>query len=348
MVVSELLTNWFLGNKRDLPWRKTKDPYAIWLSEVILQQTRVEQGLPYYLKYINKYPTVQDLAAASEDEVINLWKGLGYYSRARNLHFTAKEVVNKYSGIFPDNFEDLKKLKGVGEYTAAAIASIAYAEKVPVIDGNVKRVASRFFGIEDPIDKPKTVKTMFEILKNEIQNANPSDFNQGMMELGSLICKPQNPKCDICPISQGCYALRKGKTSVLPTKASSVKRNSRYFTYLIFEHNNKVLIRKRIEKDIWQHLCEFVLVESQNLDAPEQALENFNQILGNFEIVYVSKPMKHILTHRDIFARFIHIKLQEKTNIMGKWVEIEDMKNVSFPVLISNFVERYWNFDSNF
>jgi A/G-specific adenine glycosylase len=343
---SELLTNWFLSNKRDLPWRKTKDPYAIWLSEVILQQTRIEQGIPYYLKFINKYPTVKDLANAEEEDVISLWKGLGYYSRARNLHFAAKQIVNNYSGIFPSGFEQIKNLKGVGEYTAAAIASIAFDEKVPVVDGNVKRVASRFFGIFNPIDKVKTAKQIFELLKIEIQSTPASDFNQAMMELGSLICKPQNPNCTECPLQSQCFAFNNSETKNLPVKGTKIKRKSRYFNYLMMEYDNKILVIKRNQEDIWKHLYEFYLIESEKLLSLEELIAELNLNKIDFAIKNVSNTIKHVLTHRDIYAQFLHLHFTQKPDFKGSWVHIDKLQDVSFPVLISKFVESYWNLNS--
>ena len=248
----EELISWYLINKRDLPWRKTKNPYKIWLSEIILQQTRVQQGLPYYSKFIAAYPTIQALALANEDEVLNLWQGLGYYSRARNMLMTARVINEQYEGCFPTNYNDLLKLKGIGEYTAAAIASFSFKEPVAVVDGNVYRVLSRLFDIDTPIDSG-IGKKAFRFLADEVlDKVNPDTFNQAIMEFGALHCTPQKPDCNNCLLNGTCLSRENGTISQRPVKKKKNASKQRFFVYKIFLDENKTLIRKREEKDIWQ------------------------------------------------------------------------------------------------
>ena len=229
MYISNTLISWYFSNKRDLPWRNTQDPYFIWLSEIILQQTRVEQGLPYYLHFAEKYPSVKHLAEASEDEIMRSWQGLGYYSRARNLHNAAKQVVNEYNSEFPKNYNELLKLKGVGEYTAAAIASFAYLEVCPVLDGNVFRFLSRYYGVKTPINSNNAKKEFIELAKQIIDPSQPHTFNQAIMEFGALQCKPKSPDCNVCPFQDSCYAFKNNEVAVLPIKEKKLKRSIRYF-----------------------------------------------------------------------------------------------------------------------
>jgi len=258
MGFSSKLINWYHQNKRDLPWRNSTDPYQIWLSEIILQQTRVDQGLSYFNKFIEHHPNVNSLANAPEKEVLNLWQGLGYYSRARNLHFTAKVISKEHKGIFPSDYNDILKLKGVGEYTAAAIASFAYNLSYPVIDGNVYRVLSRIFGIENPIDSSKG-KKIFKALATElIDNKNPATYNQAIMEFGALQCTPKKPKCEDCPFRLECYALKNELTAELPKKEKKIKQRNRYFNYVVVIDNEKIYLKERKEKDIGQVYMTFL------------------------------------------------------------------------------------------
>ncbi len=249
------LITWYLQNKRSMPWRETTDPYHIWLSEIMLQQTRVAQGLPYYLAFTKSFPTVFDLANASEDEVLKLWQGLGYYSRARNLHATAKYVANELQGEFPDNYKDLLQLKGVGDYTASAIASICFNEVVPVVDGNVYRVLSRHFGIDTPINSTKGIKEFKELAIELIDHEDPANYNQAIMEFGALQCKPKSPYCIVCPLNESCEALKTGKVDMLPVKLKKQKIKNRYFNYLIFSINDQhTIIQQRTGNGIWKGL----------------------------------------------------------------------------------------------
>jgi len=263
MHFSKKILEWYAINKRELPWRSTREPYNIWLSEVILQQTRVAQGLPYYNKFVKAFPTVFDLAGASEEQVLKLWQGLGYYSRARNMHFTAKQVVNEYGGMFPDSYSGLLKLKGVGDYTASAIASICFDEKVPVVDGNVYRVLSRFFGVDLPINSTKGVKYFKELATEVMSDTNIRDYNQGIMEFGAIQCSPKKPLCLHCPINERCRALLQNRVLELPVKLKKGKIKNRYFNYLVFlDKDGKTMLEQRKGKGIWQNLYQFPLVES--------------------------------------------------------------------------------------
>src|ERR1041385_985871 len=254
MDFSQILLSWYARNRRDLPWRKTRDPYKIWLSEVILQQTRVQQGLPYYLAFVKKCPDVKKLAAAPEDEVVKLWQGLGYYSRARNLHAAAKMVVKDFAGKFPGNYEDLRKLKGIGDYTAAAIASLSFDERKAVVDGNVYRVLSRIFGIEDAIDSTVGKKIFSELANELISQKFPADHNKAIMEFGALQCVPKNPDCKNCPFVLHCYAQKKKIIHLFPLKSKKTKITDRFFYYLVIRHKGHIYIKQRTGKDIWKGL----------------------------------------------------------------------------------------------
>ena len=253
MIFSKILNHWYSNNKRSLPWRQTKTPYLIWLSEIILQQTQIKQGLPYYEAFVEAYPTVFDLAKAEERKVLKLWQGLGYYSRARNLHATAQYIVEELNGEFPNNYRELLKLKGVGDYTASAIASICFNEPMAVVDGNVYRVLSRYFGIETPINSSKGIKEFKQLAQRLIDKNNPADYNQAIMEFGAVQCKPQNPNCDVCPFQDGCVAFEKKRIDELPVKIKAAKASKKYFNFLvIISKDNKTLLQKRKEKGIWQ------------------------------------------------------------------------------------------------
>ena len=261
MKFSGRIIQWYLLNKRDLPWRETKDPYAIWLSEVILQQTRVDQGLSYYHRFLMAFPKVNDLADAEEFEVMKLWQGLGYYSRARNLHSTAKSIVEKHGGVFPNRYEDIIALKGIGPYTAAAIASFAFGLPFATVDGNVYRILSRIFGLEIPIDSTIGKKQFAQLGNELLDKTQPGLFNQAMMELGALICSPKNPQCDICPFRKDCKAKALGLIDVLPVKEKKVKVKERVFHYLVMSDEKLVIMKRRGAGDIWQGLFDFPVIE---------------------------------------------------------------------------------------
>jgi A/G-specific adenine glycosylase len=311
---SQTLITWYQRHHRSLPWRATQDPYAIWLSEIILQQTRVNQGLPYYLKFLAAYPTVQDLAAAPPDEVLRHWQGLGYYSRARNLHQTAKQITQEQQGIFPGSYAELLKLKGIGPYTAAAIASFAFKEKVAVVDGNVFRVLARIFGLVENIASPAGKKA-FQLLADALIPADePDTYNQAIMEFGAIQCTPVMPDCLFCPLQQVCYAFQHGLVQELPHKVKTKSSRLRYFHYLVFRYQNEYYLKKRTESDIWQGLYDFYLAtdEISPILTPEvirQELENIEQPIDYKFISEPSQSFKHILSHQKIMAKFYLIDL---------------------------------------
>ena len=309
------LLKWAKQVDRPMPWKGDKNPYLIWLSEVILQQTRVEQGLPYFIRFKENYPTVHDLANAPEDEVMKLWEGLGYYSRARNLHFTAKFISKELGGNFPTKYEDILALKGVGNYTAAAIASFAYDLPHAVVDGNVYRVLARYFGIETPIDTTEG-KKQFSHLANELLNKKQAAlYNQGIMDLGAIQCMPKVPLCKSCFLKKHCTAFYENTISLLPIKSKKIKKKTRYFNYLVVNFENQILLKKRTAKDIWQNLYEFPLIETEGLAEKEILLENeiWKACIGKtkYKITRISKPFQQILTHRKIIATFFEVQLNK-------------------------------------
>lgn len=308
MSFSHSLIDWYLLNKRDLPWRNTKDPYLIWVSEIILQQTRVEQGMPYYHRFVEAFPKVETLAKAPLDQVLKLWQGLGYYSRARNMHETAGLVYKKYKNKFPNKYEELIALKGIGPYTASAISSFSANEKQATVDGNVYRVLSRYFGMELPINKPKGAKEIKKIADELIPSDMPGTFNQALMDFGSMVCKPKQPNCETCPFRPGCYAFKKKKVDVLPIKDKAKARKQRFFYYFHFVANGKTLLQKREGNDIWKGLYEFPLLESETkLEHPfdEKAVKNWVKSKVRQQL---SKEYKHQLSHREIFCYFIKVE----------------------------------------
>ena len=343
MVFSNSLIQWYLNNKRDLPWRNTQNPYLIWLSEIMLQQTRVAQGLPYYLAFTNAFPTVFDLANASEEQVLKLWQGLGYYSRARNLHKTAQHVAFELNGIFPDNNKDLLKLKGIGDYTAAAIASFSYNETVPVVDGNVFRVLSRYFDIETDISLAISKKEFAALAFELMPKNDPANFNQAIMEFGALQCVPKNPNCEICIFNSSCAALQKKKVALLPFKSKKVKVSYRFFNYLIFEDEHlNTIIQKRVQKGIWHNLYEFPLIETG-------AEIDFDEISGlisekygeEYSIKSISdwnfKGKIHKLSHQHLNIKFWKVKVSGAIN---GGISAKKLKTFPFPVVIFNFIEK--------
>lgn len=340
------LLNWYKENRRDLPWRTTKDAYKIWLSETILQQTRVGQGLPYYHAFLKEFPTVFHLALASEEKVLKLWQGLGYYSRARNMHETAKHICEVFQGNFPDNFLELKKLKGVGSYTAAAIASFCFDQNIGVVDGNVFRVLSRYFGIDLDISRSKT-RAHFQALANELcKEVSAAQFNQAIMDFGALQCVFKNPLCDACLISQTCFALRNNKVSTLPVKSKKVGKTKRYFTYFIFKDScNQTLINKRSNKDIWQGLYEFPLLETSE-KATKSQIDKFvgAMLLEKADILRKNeKSYVHKLSHQELIIDFYQV---EVLNLQGNLIAWEEVKSYAFPIVIWKFLaSNYENFN---
>ncbi|OBX21813.1 MULTISPECIES: A/G-specific adenine glycosylase [Bizionia] len=344
MHFTKTLTNWYSVNKRDLPWRNTKNPYYIWLSEIILQQTQIKQGLPYYEAFVAQYPTVFDLANANEEAVLKLWQGLGYYSRARNLHATAKYVAVNLNGNFPDNYTDLLKLKGIGDYTASAIASFCFNEVAAVVDGNVYRVLARFYGIHIPINSTEG-KKVFKALATDIIDAkNPADFNQAIMEFGAIQCKPSSPDCSVCPLKEGCIAFRKNEISVLPIKIKNNKPKNKFFNFLVYVTNDgQTILEKRKGKGIWQNLYQFPLLESKHsLDEasflqqlnPDDSVENVT-LFNAVDII-------HKLSHQHLHTKFWII---QTANLPKTGIPVSEIENYAVPILIKNFIDAF-NFQS--
>ncbi len=343
MDFSNILIKWYLQNKRDLPWRKTVDPYQIWLSEIMLQQTRVAQGMPYFFAFTKEFPTVKDLADAPEEKVLKLWQGLGYYSRARNLHKTAQYIAYDLNGIFPDSYKELLKLKGVGEYTAAAIASFSYNESVPVVDGNVFRVLSRYFDVETDIAIPSAKKEFAALAQEIMSKDDPAVFNQAIMEFGALQCVPKSPDCTNCDFNESCAALQKGKVSQLPVKSKKVKVTNRYFNYLILEDSlGNTLIQKRTDKGIWHNLYEFPLLETQSIvDFDVVSKTAKEKLFPSYTIIGIEEcsesTVVHKLSHQHLHIQFWKVKVKEK---IENGIDAEKLKTFPFPIVIYNFIEK--------
>jgi A/G-specific adenine glycosylase len=314
-IIQETLINWYAENRRDLPWRHEPTPYQVWLSEVILQQTRVNQGMDYYLRFVERWLTVTDLAKASEEEVLKMWQGLGYYSRARNLHKCARQVVEQYGGQFPADFEQLKQLQGIGGYTAAAIASIAFNLPHAVVDGNVYRVLARLYDMDTPININEGQKLFARLADELLNREQPGIHNQAMMEFGALHCTPKNPNCLLCPLQAQCLAFAHQTVMQRPVKLQKVKVTTRYFNYLVIRTKDSVYLHKRSDNDIWRNLYDFPCIESDQPMSVEEvvASEQFQQLIGgrSFSITKVSPIFTHKLTHRTILAQFIEIKLEK-------------------------------------
>ena len=342
MYFSDILSQWYAINKRDLPWRSTVNPYYIWLSEIILQQTRVEQGLPYYLKFIDTFPVVADLANADEDLVLKLWQGLGYYSRARNLQFSAKLILSEFGGNFPDNHADILKLKGVGPYTAAAISSFSFGLPFAVLDGNVIRVLSRVFGIQTPFDTTAGKKQFQKLAQELLDKKNPAEYNQAIMEFGALQCVPKSPKCNDCPIVNDCIAFNTNTVSLLPVKSKKLKVKNRYLHFLVVNKNNEVLIGKR-NSGIWKGLYEFPFLEfDENLN--EKSVLKSPLWINFFkdsvkQISSISEEYIHKLSHQKIHAKFWEIDVNSFRSSDFKIVKCNELQK--YPV--SSLIEKYLN-----
>lgn len=334
-----------LYNTRLMPWKGETDAYKIWLSEIILQQTRVEQGLAYYNRFIKKFPTIHHLAKAPEATVFKLWEGLGYYTRCKNLIATAKYISTELQGRFPDKYEDILALKGIGPYTAAAISSFAFNLPHAVVDGNVFRVLSRFFGIDTPIDSTEGKKSFTQLANQLLDKKQPGIYNQALMDFGAVICKPQQPLCNECLLNSQCAAVLKGLVNQLPVKEKSITKKERWFYYLIIEHDDLIYVRKRTGKDIWQNLHEFVLIEKQK----EVSLENlyagkdFNLLIGKnkFMVINQSGIMRQLLTHQTIRGQFIHIKINSPLHLEGyEALSQKDIAKLAFPQFINNYLQN--------
>ena len=347
MGFSNSLIHWYLQNKRDLPWRNTTNPYWIWLSEIMLQQTRVAQGLPYFLTFTEAFPTIFDLAKADEEQVLKLWQGLGYYSRARNLHATAKYIAFDLNGEFPSNYKELLKLKGVGEYTAAAIASFSYNEPVAVLDGNVFRVLSRYFNVDSDISLPKT-KTEFQNLAQEVlAKDNPALFNQAIMEFGALQCVPKNPDCNSCVLNSSCAGLQYKRVNELPVKNKKIKISKRYLNYLVLKDlEGKMIVQKREGKGIWENLYEFPLIETKAQLSDSETIsqiENLDFFEQKPKEIIVLNPniIVHKLSHQHLFIRFFELQFETK---LPDSKSISEIEKLPFPIVIHNFMaSNYFN-----
>ncbi len=342
---SKTLIAWYLQNKRDLPWRGISNPYYIWLSEIILQQTRVAQGTPYYFAFTAAFPTIQDLAKADEETVLKLWQGLGYYSRARNLHTAAKYVVDELDGVFPSTFSEILKLKGVGDYTASAIASICFNEPTAVVDGNVYRVLSRYFGIETAINTTPGIKEFKLLAQKLLDPHQPGNHNQALMEFGARHCTPASPDCSSCVFNASCVAFGNNKVPVLPVKLKKAKVRARYFNFLVpLTETKRTILEQREGKGIWQNLYQFPLVETEHSVNEAQLLneENFRSITKHWSIdsvsVYNEIAVIHKLSHQHLHTRFWIVLLKDEIDGM---FPISEIKNSPVPVLISNFIDKF-------
>ena len=339
----KILSNWYKQNKRDLPWRTNNAPYYVWVSEIILQQTRVDQGTDYFLRFIEKFPDINSLAGAPEIEVLKVWQGLGYYSRARNMHAAARQIMNDFNGQFPKTFEGIKKLKGIGEYTAAAISSISFALPFAAVDGNVYRVLSRYFGISTPVNSTKG-KNEFNQLANQLINKqDPGTFNEALMEFGALQCTPRNPGCNTCPLQNQCSAYNHQNIANLPVNNNKIKIRHRFFNYLYLEHEKFIFLEKRETNDIWQNLYQLPLIESQKALTTDELLtdEKFRSWFDEsaFIIGSVSNEVIHVLSHQKLHVRFIGISIS-KPQPGSNWIRIrpEDVSDYPIPKLIDNFL----------
>ncbi len=328
------LQRWYAVHKRELPWRETRDPYAVWLSEIILQQTRVDQGLPYYLRFLDAYPTVMDLARATEDEILKLWQGLGYYSRARNLHATARLVAEIFDGRFPDTYAGLRALKGVGEYTAAAIASISFNLPHAVVDGNVFRFLSRLYGITTPTNTQAGKKEFSSLAHDILDRENPGEHNQAIMEFGALFCVPKNPDCDSCIFRNRCVAFQNSFVNHLPVKDRKQKIRQRYFNYLLIREHDHIYIRKRTGNDIWKNLYEFPLIETHDKTEVTDLQNQLHVILGDREtgISKITSWQKQVLSHQAIHYRFIYIQANGKKYNLAHFIKVNQKDIFNFAV----------------
>ena len=336
--ITRHLLNWYNENKRDMPWRETSDPYLIWVSEVILQQTRVAQGWDYYVRFTRRFPTVQSLASASEEEVLMEWQGLGYYSRARNMHAAARDIMDRFNGEFPTRYNDILSLKGIGEYTASAISSIAFNEPHAAVDGNVLRVIARLFAIADPVGASKGKKAVTGIARSLLPLDNPAAFNQAIMDFGSLVCTPAQPKCDECPLQDYCMGYSLKRPTDFPVSAKKKEPRKRYFHYFHILHNGSTYITRRVKQDIWKNLYEFPLVETSGHEGLDHLLESpaFKELFAGIPILPVDPPstFKHVLSHQLIHASFYRVVLSGKTafNPPGELLKIKRDQLGLYPI----------------
>ena len=331
---TKTLLDWYFEHKRDLPWRGEQDPYKIWVSEIILQQTRIEQGWAYYLRFIERFPDIRSLAKADEEDVLHLWQGLGYYSRARNMHYAAKQILRDHQGRFPKVYEQIIKLKGVGDYTAAAVASIAFRLPYPAVDGNVLRVVARIFGFTEDIMLEQTRKKIRQKCQQLMEGFPPGDFNQAMMEFGAIHCKPQKPQCEDCPFTNYCYAFLHQQVDKIPLKINKVKIKTRYFHYFIFSENEQLIIQQRTKKDIWQHLYQYPLIETEQF-----SLFPTNELCAHWKLEPVSGKFiterKHQLTHQLLIIRFYFVdQFPKEIDPSYLVIPVEQCRSYPFPAAI--------------
>lgn len=354
MIFSQILIDWYALNKRTLPWRETTNPYYIWVSEVILQQTRVAQGIDYYLRFIEAFPTVFDLANANIDRVLKVWQGLGYYTRARNMHKTANDIVERYNGTFPSTYSELIKLKGVGDYTASAVAAFAFGEPVAAVDGNVYRIFSRLLGIETPIDTLKGKKELKLAAESMLDRQRPGIYNQAIMDFGGTVCTPKKPSCFSCPVMELCTAFRNRTVDQLPVKSKKIKKTERFFTYVIPQKDGQTYISRRSKNDIWNSLYEFPLIESDRLLEVDElvAADQWKDLFGGeeVEVVYFSTPKKYMLSHQRIYARFVVVSIKSTSKALKNdysEIDFDEVHSYSTSRLIEGFlaaepIEKYF------
>ncbi len=345
MIFSEKILQWYAVHKRNLPWRTTRDPYKIWLSEIILQQTRVAQGIPYYLRFIENFPGIEDLASAEEEQILKLWQGLGYYSRARNLHATAKVIASDYHGKFPETYEELISLKGIGDYTASAISSICFDKPEPVVDGNVYRVFSRYFGVDQPINSTAGMKYFKQLAREVMSSDHIKDYNQGIMEFGAVQCVPKNPLCGSCPLASGCVALAENRIDSLPVKIKKSTVRKRHFNYVVgLDAYNRTRIVQRNGNDIWKNLYEFPMIESGRELTDKEVSQQCREVLGvnEIEAVYENNPtpLIHKLSHQHLYTKFWIIKTSED---FEEGIPLDELERFPVPVLIADFIKTFKN-----
>ena len=343
---SNTIEKWYQEYKRELPWRESADPYVIWISEIILQQTRVVQGYDYFMRFMKRFPDVATLAQADEDEVMKYWQGLGYYSRARNLHAAAKSM----NGVFPKTYPEVRALKGVGDYTAAALCSFAYNMPYAVVDGNVYRVLSRYLGIDTPIDSTEGKKLFAAVADELLDKKNPALYNQAIMDFGAIQCSPQSPNCMFCPLASGCSALAGGMVAQLPVKQHKTKTTNRYFNYIYVRMGAYTLINKRTGNDIWKNLFEFPLIETPEAVSEEEfpALSEFRAMFAEGEtpiVRLVCRDVKHVLSHRVIYANFYMVDLPENSQSFTSYQKIkaDELEQYAVSRLVHAFIEKYIN-----
>ncbi|MFT3740840.1 MAG: A/G-specific adenine glycosylase [Breznakibacter sp.] len=340
--ISKRLVAWYLQNHRNLPWRDTNDPYLIWISEIILQQTQVTTGTAYYLRITQEYPAVGKLAAANLDELLKLWQGLGYYSRARYMHQAAQQIMSQHQGRFPDTYKKIRSLKGIGDYTAAAIASLAFNLPHAAVDGNVYRVIARLFGIDTPIDNNEGKKAFQRLADQLLDPLQPGSHNQAMMELGALVCRPANPLCDQCPLQPFCGARRLGIQSQLPVKSRKTQTRMRHLNYILVSYDNLLFIAQRHDNDIWRNLFELPLVESEKELNDAELVMLATGLVSNddpVEVVSINRT-KHLLSHQTLLLSFTHLKPASQETSPSKWMAVDpkDLANYAFPKPIADYL----------